>query len=85
MVIWMEMTPDFFINSKVDIFQWLLLAMVIWMEIFFLPIQQGCPSVLYIIEVIHKEEVGGGFYIPNIAFFSILNVGCFFRAEIPAR
>lgn len=52
---------------------------------FFLPIQQGCPSVLYIIEVIHKEEVGGGFYIPNIHFFSILNVGCFFRAEIPAR
>lgn len=43
------------------------------------------PSVLYIIEVIHKEEVGGGFYIPNIDFFSILNVGCFFRAEIPAR
>lgn len=59
--------------------------MVIWMEIFFPPIQQGCPSVLYIIEVIHKEEVGGGFYIPNIDFFSILNVGCFFRAEIPAR
>ena len=75
----------FFGNSKVDIFQWLLLEMVIWMEIFFLPIQQGCPSVLYIIEVIHKEEVGGGFYIPNIDFFSILNVGCFFRAEIPAR
>ena len=43
------------------------------------------PSVLSIIEVIHKEEVGGGFYIPNIDFFSILNVGCFFRAEIPAR
>ena len=53
--------------------------MVIWMEIFFLLIQQGCPSVLYIIEVIHKEEVGGGFYIPNIDFFSILNVGCFFQ------
>lgn len=75
----------FFGNSKVDIFQWLLLEMVIWMEIFFLPIQQGCPSIPYIIEVIHKEEVGGGFYIPNIDFFSILNVGCFFRAEIPAR
>ena len=37
--------PRFFVNSKVAIFQWLLLAMVIWMEIFFLPIQQGCPSV----------------------------------------
>ena len=104
--------PRFFVNSKVDIFQWLLLEMVIWMEMtpdfsliprltffngsclrwsfgwkffFFQYNKDVRPSVLYIIEVIHKEEVGGGFYIPNIAFFSILNVGCFFRAEIPAR
>ena len=56
------------------------------MEIFFSQYNKDVrPSVLYIIEVIHKEEVGGGFYIPNIDFFSILNVGCFFRAEIPAR
>ena len=78
--------PRFFVNSKVDIFQWLLLEMVIWMEIFFFQYNKDVrPSVLSIIEVIHKEEVGGGFYIPNIDFFSILNVGCFFRAEIPAR
>ena len=78
--------PQFFVHSKVDIFQWLLLEMVIWMEIFFFQYNKDVrPSVLSIIEVIHKEEVGGGFYIPNIDFFSILNVGCFFRAEIPAR
>ena len=80
------MTPDFSLIPRLTFFNGSCLRWSFGWKFFFFQYNKDVrPSVLYIIEVIHKEEVGGGFYIPNIDFFSILNVGCFFRVEIPAR